>query len=94
MIVELPSDLRDYIARQVSVGRFPSDSDAIAEAVRQWKELETDTLPHHDPEFRQHLIDLSGRIASGKERTFPMEEVFDEFEGDLEARIRERDQGS
>lgn len=59
MTVHLPSDLEIYVQGQVARGRFASQDEAIAEAVRLLRQAEqepTSRMPPTEAEFKRQLL--------------------------------------
>ncbi len=59
MTIHLPSDLETYLQGQVACGRFASQDEAIAEAVRRLRQAEQEPTPRMPPteaEFKRQLL--------------------------------------
>jgi len=63
MTIQLPEDLRGYIQATVLRGRFASEDEAIAEAVRLLEQREGDAgpstkTPLTEEEFERHMVEI------------------------------------
>ena len=66
MTIRLPEDVERYVHSQVQCGRFASPDEAIAEAVRRFRQAEQESTVRRPPteaEFKRQLLD-SGLMTS------------------------------
>jgi putative addiction module CopG family antidote len=68
MTIHLPEELEHYLQAKVSSGRFASEDEAIAQAVRLLRQVEQDAeppaqKPMTEEEFQQHLVAI-GMMSS------------------------------
>ena len=63
MTIHLPEDLEHYVQKNVRSGRFASEDEAIAQAVRRLEQKDQELQPSSkrpltEEEFDQHLVEI------------------------------------
>jgi Arc/MetJ-type ribon-helix-helix transcriptional regulator len=80
MNIELPQDLQEFVSDAIRKGIVKNESEAIVEALRLWRDIESDWTDEDEENLRQSVHQICDALDRGELRGRDASDVFAEIE--------------